>query len=188
MLYKFFWCQWLSEQKDDWVNVVRKDLKDFGICLQLNQIEKYSSQRWKIYIKKSARKYEFRELLVVKDSKNKTKKLVYENLEMQDYLKCFEKDLSQVLLRYRMSMSNFSGNFKNGEKIKPCPLCSSHEDIQDLSFQCPKIKSSIVIDESYENIFSSSLSVNIAKILKNIEKLRNENINSPNGTPVVHQI
>ena len=134
MLYKFFWCQWLSEQKDDWVNVVRKDLKDFGICLELNQIEKYSSQRWKLYIKKSARKYEFRELLAVKDSKNKTKKLVYENLEMQDYLKCFEKDLSQVLLRYRMSMSNFSGNFKNGEKIKSCPLCSSHEDIQDLSF------------------------------------------------------
>ena len=74
-------------------------------------------------------------------------------------------------------MQNFAGNFK-GKSIELCPLCYQHYDLQELCFKCPIIRKKIVIKESYESIFGSTITRNMASLLVQIDKIRKEEENS----------
>ena len=112
----------------------------------------------------------------MKQSKYKSKMgdLVYSSLTMQDYLVECEVNLAKIILSYRLSMSKFWGNFKGKEKIKMCPLCDSHEDLQCLSFQCPVIIEKVNPRYKYETIFLSVIPVSLAETLEKIDKVRGE--------------
>ena len=141
MLSKFFRCQWCYTKEYDWCTQIRKDLADFDLPSDLAKISSSSKIKWNTLVKKRAKVFELRELLNMKQSKYKSKMgdLVYNSLTMQDYLVECEVNLAKIILSYRLNMSKFWGNFKGKEKMKMCPLCDSHEDLQCLSFQCPVI-------------------------------------------------
>ena len=69
-------------------------------------------------------------------------------------------------------MAKFSGNFRGHGPPEPCPLCGSHEDTQQMSFQCPVILGQMEVTEEYENIFEKKISQPLARTLGKILKLR----------------
>ena len=69
-----------------------------------------------------------------------------------------------------------------------CPLCKTHSDTQELSFECPSVLKKMNIMEDYENIFEQDISQNLAKTVKQIMKLRSkEEETIPSKGPAVHQ-
>ena len=69
-----------------------------------------------------------------------------------------------------------------------CPLCKNHSDNQELSFKCTRVLEKMNINEDYENIFEQDISLNMAKTIKEIMKLRSkEQETTPRTGPAVHQ-
>ena len=58
---------------------------------------------------------------------SKLKELKYNRLKIQNYMLEFDPKLVKLILRYRIRMSDYSGNFKGKGQIKLCPLCNVHE-------------------------------------------------------------
>ena len=71
----------------------------------------------------------------------------YKTLEMQSYFTSMLKtEEKRTILRLRVRMERFGENFRGGASSIICPLCFSHLDNQELSFQCPAIKKEIEIE------------------------------------------
>ena len=175
MLSRFFWTQWLDNKKHDWCYLVKADLSDFNLTNDLSEIQRRSVFSWKTLVKRKAKEYELKQLLILSDGKSKTKNLDYQRLSMQSYLIGLNSNTAKIVLQYRLRMANYCGNFKGTESVNMCPLCLTHEDDQSLAFSCPFIREKIKIEEPYEHLFASEISINLVKILESIEKIRFKN-------------
>ena len=69
-------------------------------------------------------------------------------------------------------MANFHGNYRNNSPLKHCPLCFSHPDTQQWSFQCSVLRKHININENYDNILNGKIDKNLANTAKSILKYR----------------
>ena len=176
MLARFFYCQWLDSKQHDWTEQVRTDLEDFCLPESLDLIQNKSEYNRKKLVKKQAKEYELRRLIQIKDTKNasKMKELKYQKLECQEYLGNLDAKLAKSVFKYRTRMAKFQGNFKENGNVDFCPLCGTHRDLQELSFQCPEILKKVKITEIYETIFGSKISLNLAKIVDEITRWRND--------------
>ena len=190
MLSKFFHCQWYEGSKDDWTTQVRLDLAELGLPEKLEIMKNMSSLSWKNLVKRKSKEYEFKKLVELKESQNKSKlkNLCYEKLEMQQYLNDLEVKTAKNLFRYRVHMANFSGNFKGQGPTKSCILCGNHSDLQELSFSCPVILQNIKITGKYQNIFHTAISTTLAKNLLEITELRSKEQAVPARVPIVHHL
>ena len=70
--------------------------------------------------------------------------------------------------------SPFSENFISGKEPQMCPLCLWHLDTQENSFNCTKMKNAFQMNGKYQEIFSSNISMELAKTLANIYTFRKE--------------
>ena len=114
MLLRFFWCQWSENKKQDLTYQVRQDLADLSLSLDLNIIKSKSKFGWKNLVKQKARLFEVQELSRENKNKSKTCKLKYNKLQMQRYLIDLISVEAKIVLKYRLRMSRYSGNFKGG--------------------------------------------------------------------------
>ena len=70
-------------------------------------------------------------------------------------------------------MANYGNNFKRGKSsVHKCPVCRSHSDNQELSFNCSFIIKQIEILNKYEDIFSEVIDKNLARTLIKIDEIR----------------
>ena len=122
MLSKFFHCQWLDSCQHDWTRLVRKDLEDFNLHVDLAVIEKKSEFSWKTLVKKKAKEYELERLILLKETKNKLKMKdkKYEKLMAQEYQTNLDVHLAKTVLRFRVRMERFNGN--SGARDLPFPF------------------------------------------------------------------
>ena len=85
-------------------------------------------------------------------------------------------DEAKAIFQFRSRMANFHGNYRSKTNdlnpIDHCPLCFSHPDTQQWSFQCPVLRKNIVINGQYENILNGNIDKNLAKTAKSILKYR----------------
>ena len=102
------------------------------------------------------------------------KNLSYDDLKPQDYLKNFDVKEAKNIFKFRVKMAKFGGNYKGQGPPELCPLCGSHEDNQEKSFQCPKVLDKIKITEDYFNIFETKISLNLSKTITAIVELRRQ--------------
>ena len=174
MLSKKFYCQLYDKNPNDWSEQVKKDLVELNLTTNLKNIENMSQFRWKNMVKKKVKVFELEKLLEIKHMKNKSKmkSLTYEKLELQEYLSRFYVHEAKTIFSFRVRMAQFSENFRGSNPPAPCPLCSKHLDLQELSFVCPIARQKIQINETYDKIFHPQISNNLAKILVAIMKLR----------------
>ena len=56
--------------------------------------------------------------------------------------------------------------------MKLCPLCGQHDDTQNLSFKCQKVKEKVEVIGDYEDIFKSTITPYLENTLTQIMKLR----------------
>ena len=180
MLSKFFYCQWYDNKPHDWTTQVKVDLEELNLPNDLNNIEKKTTISWKNLVKRKIREYELKQLIHIKDTQNQSKlsSLNYVELKQQDYFTSLNVPQAKEIFLFRTRMANFSGNFKEGGHVKPCPLCGQHEDTQILSFNCPKVVHKIEIVDEYEDIFKAKITHNLANTLTQIMKLRKLQMNN----------
>ena len=70
-------------------------------------------------------------------------------------------------------MAKFGANY--GDKSKLCPLCSEHEDSQEMFYkQCSVAKEAVEITSKYEEIFSGNPSKKLICTIKKLTKLRED--------------
>ena len=87
MIQQVFSVQWNNPARNDWTNLVKKDLVDFKIDMNLSNIKNLSEWAFKNRVRKQAYEYEFNQLMKIKQEHTKLDDLTYSKLEMQNYLK-----------------------------------------------------------------------------------------------------
>ena len=129
---------------------------------------------WKNQVKKRIKEYEFKKLMEMKNTKNKSKmkKLTYEKLEIQKYLLDFEIREAKMIFSFRVRMAKFNGNFRGKGPPTPCPLCLSHTDLQELCFDCSVVREKIKWNEQYDDLFQQNIPKQMGKKLLAISRLR----------------
>ena len=98
----------------------------------------------------------------------------YNSLKMQTYFKSSElnEDEKRTIFKYRVRMENFGENYRGGASAIPCPLCNTHLDSQDKSFQCPIIRRKIEVRGNINNIFKEEIDLETVKTIHKISKYR----------------
>ena len=175
MLFKFFHTQWnYPGKKNEWTEQVRVDLHELGIKEDLDWIKKKSKQSFKSLVKKQIRELALLKLSLIKEGHSKMSSLVYNSLEMQEYLKNQEITATQAnfLFRFRTRMEKFSENYKAGKPTRPCPVCKETPDTQTHSFECELIQQNVKIEGQPSDIFSTNIDRKLARTLENIVKFR----------------
>ena len=71
-------------------------------------------------------------------------------------------------------MSPFADNFKSGNLSTVCPLCLSHVDSQEESFNCVTLKKVLTIRGNYKDIFTNTFTEELVQTLYAIYNYRNE--------------
>ena len=140
----------------------------------LEFLESKSEKVFKEIVKRKIKIFEFSNLM--KERKSKTMNLKYPELKMQEYLLLnnMTKKEAIILFKFRTRMSPFGENFKAGKFSSTCPLCFSHIDSQEESFNCVVLNKMMQIKGTYAEIFSSNFSEDLVKTLDNIYSYREE--------------
>ena len=123
--------------------------------------------------------YEYNQLMNIKQTHSKLNNLCYTKLELQNYLKLEVLNASeaQMLFKYRVRMASYGENFRGEENAILCPLCYTHLDSQKMCYEnCPVLRQNIKISGSYNQIFDTSVSIEVVQTLSRIDRLRDENI------------
>ena len=102
-------------------------------------------QSFKSLVKKQIRELALLKLSLIKEGHSKMSSLVYNSLEMQEYLKNQEITATQAnfLFRFRTRMEKFGENYKAGKPTRPCPVCKETPDTQTHSFECELIQQNV---------------------------------------------
>ena len=69
-------------------------------------------------------------------------------------------------------MLHVGENFKGGRTHVMCPLCKLHLDKQELSCQCPAVKSEVEITGKKEDIYKEDIQPETARNIQKIMDLR----------------
>ena len=93
---------------------------------------------------------------------------------MQNYFKRTDLNVEQkkMLFKFRTRMSEFGENFRGGRDQVTCPLCETHVDKQELSYECKVIQEEIDIKGSFEDIYNDKISIHTVKTLEKIMETR----------------
>ena len=179
MLYKFVITQWNNPTRGDWTELVKQDLKDFGLKEDITSLKKTKRNTFKRMVKSKSREYAFKELMISiakRDGHSKLKNIKYTKLKMQDYLKDGKNRLEDTLniFKFRTHMADFGENFKAGADVVICPLCMDHEDSQSQSFKCQWIRNSIEVAGNMEEVYNGKPSKQTIATINEITKMRKQ--------------
>ena len=159
--------------KDDWINLVIKDLKSIDMSLNdEEQIKRTPRNDFKALVKKKIRESAFRELQAIKTEHSKVRGIFHENLNVpQSYLVCgkFSNKESSLLFNLRSkSVNDFKDNFHTMFGNALCPHCGTYSDSQSHALNCTILKShmSQADIEEYSSVKYGDLFGNVNKQLK----------------------
>ena len=183
MLSRFFWTQWENPVKNDWTEIVRQDLADFGMSADPEYLKKYSNFTFKKQVKNKAKEFAFDKLMELKNAHSKMNSISYSELKLQSYFSLPETNITEIrkVFLFRTRMANFSENFRNRSDVsRLCPLCDLHLDNQIMIAQCKVISDQFKgsVQQILKNIYSQSIVKNsvkeLVKVLEYREKIMKE--------------
>ena len=172
MLTNVFKAQMRNTMKGDWVEIVKKDLEDFGIKETFEEIAKKKEKAFKKDVTNACKVYSFNKLLKEKEKRSKGENLIYKKFEMQSYLlnKNFKSRDATFLFKIRTEMievrKNYEHQFKNN---MTCPVCHSHTDTQQSILTCSALNLQ-PNQTKYSELFSNDLKV-VEPALKSYQSL-----------------
>ena len=142
LISRVFWTQVHNTGKGDWCQVVREDLDTLGMdSLSFDDIKSMSKEGLKALVNNKINVTALRELTEEKNKLSKVSGLMYDKLEMQQYLldEDFPTRLKQQAFKWRTRMIRVGWNY--GKKGK-CPICSDSDDTQSHLLECNALKTS----------------------------------------------
>ena len=149
--------------RGDFVSLVKRDLTDFKIDLSFKDIMSYSKVKFKMIVKQACDSAFFVKLLDEKSQVSKGKEIIYNNFQIQSYLRpgsnLSTDDLCGILkcrIRDLDVKENFSKAYRDTEC--PFPLCKSSESQLHLAYCKFNPESSIIPNGFiYEDILKSDI-------------------------------
>ena len=185
MLYTFFITQWLNPTRGDWVLQVREDLKDLEIPCSFDFIRSKTKLAFKTLVKAKVKIYALKVLKLKQQKHSKMKNIHYKSLCMQNYLT--RQDLTQedkkTIFKYRVRMERFGENYRGGAESISCPLCHTHLDNQEMSYQCPEIKKEIEIKGNFSDIYNEIIQNETIETIVRISRYRTKVLENPTKLP-----
>ena len=154
--------------------MVRLDLMDFGIPVDLDFIKSKSKLSFKNLVKLKSKEHCLMKLLEETEKHSKMQNLFYIELKMQDYLKSnkFSTSEAKMVFKWRTRMSDFNENYRGSNGHILCPLCHFHLDSQVMAFQCQELKANVNIIGKYEDIFNEDIPQMLVQSITKIMKYR----------------
>ena len=151
--------------RGDWSVLVKKDLKEFGMELTNEEIAAFPKTSFKIKVKEACARVALQKLLNLKRQHSKGRELVFQKLQMSEYLKNPKITLfeSKMIFKIRSRSLQFKSNYKSlyqqdENATLLCPLCDGHEDSQEEIMACSALTLANTEDDdlfnySYMDIF-----------------------------------
>ena len=105
--------------------MVKSDLEDFKITIDLEYIKSKSSLSFKNLVKVKAKEFAFNKFMESKNNHSKMNNLWYNELKTQNYLVSnqFTPNQAQTIFSFRTRIANFQENFRGSGVHIPCLLC-----------------------------------------------------------------
>ena len=125
-------------------------------------------------VKVKSKEFAIERLTKKQSTHSKMENLVYKELKMQRYMLNDELNPNQkkILFKFRTRMAEFGENYRGGRAQVICPLCNVHLDNQEMSYQCPQIKSEVQIEGKIEDIYKEEINVKTVKTIAKITEVR----------------
>ena len=171
MLYKFFLLQWTKPEPGDWSTLVKKDLEELELDLDIEEISGISKNNFKKIVKKKIRKVAFKNLMDKKQQHKKMNEIHYNDLKLQTYLKNpqINKFEARNIFKFRTHMvEEFRENFKGNSKEIHCDECKSHRDNQDEILNCTDLTNKFAKLHKVLEAYSTDVPVEVSKIITQI--------------------
>ena len=198
LIRSFFDAQRENPSERDWIQTVKQDLNDLEITLSMEEISKMSKLEFKELVKEAVRELAFKYLQQLRVSHRKAEDLVYENLNLQNYLLAGSRTQMtiherQFLFALRTRMVDVKANFKIGQRDIRCRACSQAEESQEHILQCPELQEKEIVTGliDYKDLFKNNTEklAHIGRIVGRKLKLLKEkvtmtNVNPSNGSSV----
>ena len=123
-------------RQGDWASQVLKDLEDFKINLELEEIQNLSIDKYKSLVKVGALNFAFERLIIRKDSRKsenaKAKNIKYTQLKMADYLTSDNIDATieekRWMFQCRVEDIDIKGNKRWKYEDISCKSCKTQTD------------------------------------------------------------
>ena len=133
-------AQLKKSKKGDWANQVLKDLEDFKINLELEEIRNLSFEKYKSIVKLGAINFAFERLINKKKSRKsenaKGKNIIYTQLKMADYLTSENLDATieekKWIFQCRVEDIEIKGNKRWKYDDISCKSCNTQQDETQL--------------------------------------------------------
>ena len=151
-----------------------------------------SKLEFKELVKEAVRELAFKYLQQLRESHRKAEDLVYENLNLQNYLLAGSKTQMtiherQFLFALRTQMVDVKANFKIGQGDIRCRACSQAEESQEHILQCPELQEKEIVmgPIDYQDLFKNDTEklAQISRIIQRKLKLLNEQVTMTNMNP-----
>ena len=179
MIRNFFETQLKNEKPKDWVNTVKRDLKDLKLEVDIEKIQVLKKSALKRILNKAILNMSLTRLNEIKANHSKVQKLGHEKLKMQNYLKANNHKMSQneseTIFKMRSRVSNVKTNYRGRFENFECSLCNEDMETQQHIIECKSIRNVKKTEHenvNYENLYGE----NVKQQLK-IAKLFIENMN-----------
>ena len=172
MVSKFFYLQLQRPSRGDWASTCLKDLKNLKILNTLEEIKIMPKRTFLNLLQKSIRENAL--IYLLKKMGSKGSEMVYDSLEMADYLLPYNDRLKieekQTMFKIRNRMVEIGNNFGKKEDC----FCGVKETMSHI-YTCEFLNDE-KSDNAYENIHTGNLSEQI-EVFKRFEiniKRRNQ--------------
>ena len=178
LIFKCFESQQKSTNKKDWSKQIVRDIDELKLNLSLSEVKEMTNLEIKNVLKIAVKRKAFEELLKRKESHSKMINLEYKSLNMQNYLKSSNENLTQrdaqdiFLLRTRMF--DVKSNYKNKYEVLLCEACEENEETQEHFYKCEALESKWKVE--FKEIWKNKVEnqIQIMKICRENQLKRNQ--------------
>ena len=185
MVYKVFKATLDNPLKNDFVKTCEKYLDRLGLNLTFAEIAKMTTSKFKKIVKEKTLEAGFKYLI---DEKNRQKKicdLMYNKLEMQEYLLDGNEntELSKLIYKARGRTLEIKAHKKWRYEDNLCVGCGKNDETEEEILSCPGLMDTdeTKINISYSWFFGDSVKnkVKVAKIVRKRLKVREKILDGP---------
>ena len=180
VLFKFFMAQLKENNQGDWSYQVLRDLEEFQIKLEIEEIQNMSNEKYKVILKEAVKRLAFNLLMAKKEGRKsenaKGKHIIYSELKMAQYLTSENFDATieekKFLFQCRVDDLELKGNKKWKYENIICNNCdeNSIETQRHILFCKPLLRSNQILTyiPDYEELFGDDIEAQVyaARILK----------------------
>ena len=164
--------QHFNRESSVWVVQTERDFEDLNIPYNFEFLKSISAPSFKKLVKENAKHYCFQKLIGRKQNHSKMRFLVYDKLAVQEYLNRDDitTEKNRFLIKWRVNMSLFGENYRQGKAFVLCPLCQNSWVFLFYSFVCPTVTQRLTIYGKYCDMYNPN-KADLSKLIKISERI-----------------